>query len=232
MDLNGSLEPFVLQNSNRFAIQGSLDDGVEEPFATSWKEMKVTSPLEDSSKKNDPGTVCSFEKSSRAVSRELRDHSIEEADRTPEEQHARAPEQVGNEQLCRACQSIFYHSPKFDSYLRTETQELHSSYISFQGAVEAGCYVCSLINQKIETSFGIPKQSRLGAQGIQGLSSIFDSLKYQILHVGMTSFIFFRLHERDGITSYGLLKLILLAPGDGKVTPLPLVKVWSLCYLI
>lgn len=59
-------------------------------------------------------------------------------------------QKIRNDLLCSACQSIFGPHHGFNQFGVSTTQYLHTEYSAFKSAAYAGCYICSLLKQKLE----------------------------------------------------------------------------------
>lgn len=131
----------------------------------------------------------------------------------PHSQHQREPTKpCENDNLCAYCQSIFMESQKLDRFGDGEEQQHHPNYKSFKEAVEMGCYICSLIGQKLELLVGEPG-STLSASG--SVEKQFESLRYWMTHEELEPNVYFNYFDRNGKAHHRVLGLQLL-PTSGK----------------
>jgi hypothetical protein len=86
-------------------------------------------------------------------------------------------EQIRNDSLCSACRSILGPHQGFNELGVTGTEILHKEYSSFDNAVCAGCYICSLLKQKLEF---LVEDSNTRLKETKKLESDFQSLRYHI----------------------------------------------------
>ena len=119
----------VLDNNNRFNTLRLPDDDVPEEHS-----FQSSSPVWN------PAVVPFKSKAQPSSFRKPQNL-------TPRDSHS----------LCATCQSIFDNSPEFDKFGETKAIPHHSLHTSFLAAVEAGCYICLLLQEKI-ISRDVPNQ--------------------------------------------------------------------------
>ena len=115
-------------------------------------------------------------------------------------------ENFENKQLCAPCQSIFQDHQELDQYGDGKEQKHHSEHAAFKDAVEAGCYVCSLLAQKIALSIPEPQ---LDACENEQYQPQFDHLTFQIAHQDFEPYINFTYYQLNGHEQRHVLTLRL-----------------------
>ena len=113
-------------------------------------------------------------------------------------------ERIRNDSLCSACQSILGPHQVFDRYGEADTQSLHKEYSSLDSAASAGCYICSLLRQKLEFLVEDPDR---GVEENKKLKSDFQSLDYKINEANLTPCLQFEYSGCDGIAGLEVLRL-------------------------
>lgn len=130
-----------------------------------------------------------------------------------------------NKLLCAACQVVFQNSQKFDQYGDGTEQKHHFEQDSFRDSIATGCYICSLLAQKIECSI----QTRtLGGYEGQGLQPQFESVTYQIVHQDFEPYIYFTYYQREG-NKYERILSLRLFNLSGKSTYFDPKRTWTYC---
>jgi hypothetical protein len=126
---------------------------------------------------------------------------------TKTEEHSR------NESLCGQCQTIFRNCQILDEFGDGPMGRRHYlQYASFHRAVEAGCYICSLLAQNIES---LSKSYQKAENRLIEIEQRFMSLEYHISHEELEPYLFFTYTEQDSTMHYPILGLRLLDP-SGK----------------
>ncbi|PMD21413.1 HET-domain-containing protein [Hyaloscypha hepaticicola] len=199
MDQSESTGAFIRQSCDRLAILDLLDDGLAE--ANTISKDNATSS----------GTSTFPDKISKASSGEdpfqLRKRNTADHVWIPRRERRKEGNRIKNEPLCALCQPIFHHSQDLDEFGTGAEQQHHSEQSSFKSAVEASCYICSLLNEKIEA---LVRSYEHEAEGTQGIQSLFESVNYQVIHEEFEPFIYFTYCERGGHTYPYILSLRLL----------------------
>ena len=115
-------------------------------------------------------------------------------------------ERIRNDSLCSACQSILGPHQVFNEFGETDTQSLHKEYSSFDSAVCAGCYICSLLKQKLEFEFLVEgPDTRLEEN--KKIESDFRSLRYKIDQDALDLYLTFDYIGSDGSTQFYIFRL-------------------------
>jgi hypothetical protein len=172
-----SFEASAAKSANRFAALNLVEDSEKDDGSSDDEmnaaELHVPKHL---SQIIDRRSVVAPKEHSKKASSENNPFQLKERPK-PNKYRQVVDERIRNDSLCSACQSILGPHQVFDHIGETDTQILHKDYRSLDSAVCAGCYICSLLKQKLEF---LVEDSNTRLKETKKLESDFQSLRYHI----------------------------------------------------
>jgi hypothetical protein len=198
-----SFEASIVKSTNRFAALDLVENSQEDHESSYNDENAARGHVRKHlSQIIDRGSAVAPKEQSKKVGAEndpyqLKEHPISGRHRQV------VDERIRNDSLCSACQSILDPHQVFDQlgpYGVTDTDEqiLHKEYRSFDSAVCSGCYICSLLKQKLEFEF-LVKDPDTRLEENKKIESDFQSLHYKISQEEFDLRLTFQYSGSDGI---------------------------------
>jgi hypothetical protein len=172
-----SFEASAVKSTNRFAALNLVEDSEKDDESSDEEmnaaEVHVPKRL---SQIIDRGSAVAPKEHSKKASAENDPFQSKECPKSYLDRQV-VDERIRNDSLCLACQAILGPHQVFNRIGETDTQILHKEYSSLDSAVGAGCYICSLLKQKLEF---LVEDTDTRLEESKKLESDFQSLRYHI----------------------------------------------------